>query len=75
MVDNNDDDDASSSDDDGSDDSEDSSQNEAKNAKAEQRRLKGMSKAQKRAMWKNMDGSGKRERGYNWVDIISHVRT
>lgn len=32
-----------------------------------------LTKAQKRKMYKFVDGSGERPRGWNWVDLVSHV--
>lgn len=32
-----------------------------------------LTKAQKRKMYKFVDGNGERPRGWNWVDLVSHV--
>jgi hypothetical protein len=32
-----------------------------------------LNKAQKRRMYKHVNANGERPRGWNWVDIISHV--
>ena len=32
-----------------------------------------MTKSQKKKMYKFVDGNGERPRGWNWVDLISHV--
>lgn len=32
-----------------------------------------MTKAQKRKMYKNLDANGEKLRGWDWIDIISHV--
>jgi hypothetical protein len=32
-----------------------------------------MTKNQKRTAWKHLNTSGTKERGHDWVDIISHV--
>lgn len=33
-----------------------------------------LSKAQKRKQYRFMDANGEKQRGWNWIDIISHVR-
>lgn len=33
-----------------------------------------MTKAQKKKMYKFVDGNGEKLRGWNWIDLVSHVR-
>lgn len=50
-----------------------SSANDSTPAKASVEKKEQLSKAQKRKMWDRGEGTGEKERGWNWVDVVKHL--